>query len=176
MIGLWIGTLCLIGLIFVVLGGRSHRHAYAYGGACGGPGPWMHGHAPGRGPFGHGHFRRRFFYHSPLSALLSELDTTPGQEKVVREAVAGLVTRARATAKEARMSRGAFAEVVASKELDRARLQSWLDGHEQRLRSLGADLSDAIARIHEVLDDEQRARLGKLVESGHFRRHFGGYC
>src|SRR5262249_41371548 len=94
MFGLFVGTLCLLALIATVRRRRfaNYMFAHGYGPGLGyGPfgwGGWRgygrgfgHGHGFGRGHghgYGRGHHARRF--------LFEWLDTTPGQEKVIKQA------------------------------------------------------------------------------------------
>jgi hypothetical protein len=72
MFGFLFGAACLLGLTATVARGhRGHRH-------CGDGGFRSRGFRHGRG---------RYF----LNHLLDRLDTTPGQEKVIRESVAVLM-------------------------------------------------------------------------------------
>src|SRR5437773_11173254 len=104
MFGFLIGTACLIGLIKVLRGGcgygrygacggygpgaRNSFGSCGYGGGYGGPwqgrgrwGGW--GGFRGHDEHGYGGFGEGFF----LRALLEQLDATPGQEKVIVNAV-----------------------------------------------------------------------------------------
>jgi hypothetical protein len=94
MFGFIIGTLCLIALIRTLYFRRHRNLMFAYGGPFSngfgyGPG---YGYGPG---FGRGHWRGRRWggYGGGFGfgrALFAQLDTTPGQEKAIAEAVAAL--------------------------------------------------------------------------------------
>ncbi len=94
MFGFLIGTACLIGLIKVARHGGGYGCGSRYGSCssgyergCGGGGGYQD---EGGGPWGrhggqgrHGGFGPRIF----LRAAFERLDTTPGQEKVILQAV-----------------------------------------------------------------------------------------
>jgi uncharacterized membrane protein len=108
-----------------------------------------------------------------LRALFERLDTTPGQEKVITAAVDDLQTKARAAKDEARAARGEIAKAMRSESFDEvmiggatARLESTVD----IMRKAGID---AFAKVHEVLDEKQRAMLADFIESGP-RGFYGG--
>jgi uncharacterized membrane protein len=108
-----------------------------------------------------------------LRALFERLDTTPGQEKVIKAAVDDLQTKARAAKDEARAARSEIAKAMRSESFDEvmiggatARLESTVD----IMRKAGID---AFAKVHDVLDEKQRALLADFIESGP-RGFYGG--
>jgi uncharacterized membrane protein len=182
MIGFLVGTACLLGLIRVVRGGRSCG-GYGYGYGNGGEGGWGRGgrgRRGGRGGWGGppwarggegrgGGFGPSFL----LRALFERLDTTPGQEKVIKAAVEDLQSKTRAAKDEAKAARAEIAKAMRSESFDEvmiggatARLESTVD----IMRKAGID---AFAKVHEVLDEKQRALLADFIESGP-RGFFGG--
>jgi Heavy-metal resistance len=192
MIGFLVGTACLLGLIGVVRGGRScggrdGRYGQGYGGgSCGDSGGWGRGGRGRRGgrggrgwggpPWargGEGQDGGGFGPTFLLRALFQRLDTTPGQEKVIKAAVEDLQTKARAAKDEAKTARGEIAKAMRSESFDEvliggatAHLESTVD----TMRKAGID---AFAKVHEVLDEKQRAILADFIESGP-RGLFGG--
>jgi Spy/CpxP family protein refolding chaperone len=152
MFGFLIGTACLIGLVAVLR--RGHR--------------W-HGHGCGGG-------RGRHF--GPMYMLFDTLDTTPGQEKEIKNAVDEFVERARDARRDIWRSRSDLADALRSDDLDRARIEELLARHQAHFSDLGSRAADALGSIHSVLDDRQRRRLADLIESGpgwRFARHGGPY-
>src|SRR5690242_15134806 len=92
MLGFLIGTVCLVALVKVVrhgrCGGWRYAHGCGYGGGydsgCGG---WHdRGHGHGHGRWGGGWSRGGFGPGFMLRGLFARLETTPGQEKVIRDA------------------------------------------------------------------------------------------
>ena len=153
MFGFLIGTACLIGLVGVLRHGRHWRGSHG----CGG----------GRG--------RHF---SPLYMLFDALDTTPGQEKEIRQTVDDFVDRARDARRDVWRSRSELADALRSDQFDRGRIDDLFARHQANVSDLGTRAADALGSIHAVLDDRQRRRLADLVESGpgwRFARHGGPY-
>ena len=161
-LGLLIGTLCLIGLVRVLVGRRHyggfHHYGYGYGppayAGCGGGG-WGYG---GPGPWG----RRRGFLYS----ILARLDATPSQEKAILSALDELKDSARELRGTVRETRGDVARTVRGATFD----ESGLDSVEKRFDDAAARLRQAtgaaLGKIHGVLDDRQRKVLGDMIESG----------
>ncbi|RYZ02233.1 MAG: periplasmic heavy metal sensor [Myxococcales bacterium] len=145
MFGFFIGTACLIGLVAVARRGR-HRH---FGG-------WHRG----RGGFG-----GRFF----LRRVLERLDTTPGQEKVIREAIHDLKEDASGLRGEMRGTRSELAEALRAPELDKESIDRVFAKHDELIEKLRASLLDTAEKVHTTLDDQQRKRLADMIESGPMR-------
>ena len=147
MLGIIFGTLCLFAFIGVWRG-RFGRH---------GRGCSRRGHG-----YGFGHGRGRYF---GLYRLFEELDTSPGQEKAIRGAVAEL----RGTLGELRPSlkaaRGGVAAAIASESFDGAAIERTLDAQLGELSRVGRALSVAIGKVHEALDSDQRRRLARFIDS-----------
>jgi Spy/CpxP family protein refolding chaperone len=156
MFGFLIGFASLVGLIAVLKGGRRRCGRGWHGG----------------GPYGHRHGRhgrhgwrggpRRF-----LRFLFEKLDTTPGQEKEISAAVEDFVEQARSLKREGRTSRDEVAELLRTESLDETILGELFGRHDERLRDLQKAFADALGRIHQALDPEQRERLAEMIESGH---------
>jgi hypothetical protein len=143
MFGILFGTLCLVGLIAVVARGRHHRyHHYGYG--------RHHGWGP-RGA---------------VNAVLSRLDTAPGQEKVILGAVDDFVERARASGREIRGTRKELAEALRGEQLDEARLEQVFGRHDAAIADLRTAGVDAVRKVHGALDERQRKILSDIVDSG----------
>ncbi len=164
MLGFLLGTVCLIGLVKAV---RHGRHGHGCHGGWDDGGSWRGGFR--RGGFGRGGFGRGMF----LRGLMERLETTPGQEKVILEAFDEMRDKARAARAEAREIRGDIARAMRSETFDEvtvggatARVEALVD----TARKAGID---AFAKVHGVLEPEQRKRLADLIESGP-RGGFGG--
>jgi hypothetical protein len=152
MFGFVIGTLCLIGLVRLV-GRRRWGGRYGYGyGHCGPS--HGHGYYRGYGPRG------------ALNAVLARLDTAPGQEKVISQAVSEFIEHARAQGREVRDTRRSVAEALRADHLDEARLNEVFGRHDAALDNVRRAGVDALRKVHEALDERQRKILGDLVESG----------
>jgi len=144
MFGFFIGTACLIGLIAVA---RRGRHGYGARGC--------------RGARGYG---GRFWFHR----VLDRLDTTPGQEKVIRAAVDELGEEAASLRREASSTRTEIASALRATELDQALLEQVFAKHDAILARLRASALRATGQVHGALDDRQRTKLANMIESGPF--------
>ena len=154
MFGFLFGAACLLGLTATVARGHAHDH-------CGG-GYRSGGFRRGRG--------RHFLNH-----LLDRLDTTPGQEKVIREAVDTLMDSFRDARRDFRGTRSEVAQAIRAEVLDRASVEAVFDRHDQVIDKVRQNALDAFARVHETLDERQRKILADIIESGPFGRGFGPF-
>ena len=157
MFGFLFGTACLLGLTATV---ARHNHG------------WRHCHGDGRGRGrGVGGRRGRFV----LNHLLDRLYTTPGQEKVIREAVDTLMDDFHEARREFRGTRADIAQVIRSESLDRAGVEAIFDRHDTVIDKVRGNALDAFSKVHETLDQRQRKILAEIVESGPFGRGFGPF-
>jgi hypothetical protein len=191
MLGFVIGALSLYGLVRVLgWGGRRRMH-----GGCGhrwhGGGRYDHddGHHEGhhgweRGPGGHGRggfhegdeerWSRRRGPNSWLRRLFVRLDTTPGQEKVMRQAAEELRGAAGAVDGELDAGRREIARAIRSGSVDAEQLGALFARHDEKLRELRATFVGALGKITEALDEDQRTRLAELIDRGEGMPGFGG--
>ncbi|HEX2678575.1 MAG TPA: hypothetical protein VHM19_18110 [Polyangiales bacterium] len=157
---------------------HAHSHGFGYGYGPGfGPGYYGYGHGSGPdcGPHGHGHhggfgFGRRFarfgFRGGMLRYVLARLDTTPGQEKAIRAALEELGTRLSDLRKSAKGTRRSLALAFSAQEWNRTAADATFAEQVELLKSAQRDFADALARIHEALDEKQRQQLAELIEDG----------
>jgi hypothetical protein len=146
MFGFFIGAACLVGLAAVARGHRHHH--YGYGGFG------HHGHRRG--------FGGRFFFRR----VLERLDTTPGQEKLIREAIHDLRDEAFSLRSEVRRTRGDIAEALRGPQLDRAVLDRVFAKHDEVIEKLRVSVLTSVDKVHSTLDEQQRRRLADMIESG----------
>jgi Spy/CpxP family protein refolding chaperone len=152
MFGFLFGTACLLGLT-ATFAGRHHGYNH-----CG----HRSGFRGGRGRF-------------ILNRLLDRLDTTPGQEKVIREAIDSLQDELHDAKRDFRGSRVDVAQVIRSESLDRAQVEAIFTRHDVVIDRVRRNALEAFGRVHETLDERQRKILADLVESGPFGRGFGRF-
>jgi Spy/CpxP family protein refolding chaperone len=181
MLGFVFGTVCLVALFSVLRHGRHGRWGYAHGCAHGGchhggfgghwgrGGPWQgHGRwdGGGRGDFGDGFMLRNVF---------SRLGTTPEQESVIRNAV----NKVRETMREARAEwrdTSDLSSLLRGEVFDRTAAEGVSGKADASFAKVRVVLVEALAQIHETLDERQRGILAELIESrgrGFFRGPFG---
>jgi Spy/CpxP family protein refolding chaperone len=162
MFGFFIGLVSLFGLVHVLRGGhRGH-----FGGGC--------GH---RSHHRHGGFRRGGRWRNRwLRGLFERLDTTPGQEKAIREAIGDVLDEARSARRAGSDTRSNLGVAFAAETLDDSAIESAMAPADETLARMRVATSEALKRIHEVLDDEQRQRLARWLSRGdHGPLPFGPY-
>jgi Spy/CpxP family protein refolding chaperone len=187
MLGFIFGTVCLVALVKVLRHG-GHGWRYAHGGGCGGHG-WHghHGHGGcggGRGfgggpPWarwgGGGGFGEGFM----LRGLFQRLETTPGQEKVIKDNF----QRVRDTMREARaewQDKSELISLLRGDTFDRTAAEGLSGKADASFAKLRVVIVESLAQIHEALDDRQRRILADFIESrgrggfGPFGRNTGG--
>jgi Spy/CpxP family protein refolding chaperone len=172
MFGFIFGTACLFGLAKVVRGGRGCGHGYGHH-AHGFEGGYGHEcHHGGRG------FRRaggRWAQSDRgggfwLRGLFERLDTTPGQEKVIKQAVSELLGAGNAMRGEWDESRRDIASAVRAGNVDEVQLGELFARQDAKLAEVRKTAMDALAKVNEALDEGQRQVLADLIE-----RRMGGF-
>ena len=152
MLGFIFGTVCLIGLVKVIRGGRR----WGYGGwnqdSGGGPRRWM------------------------LRRLFQRLDTTPGQEKVITETFDELQEKFRAVREQLMNGRGVFAKSVRGEHFDGESVRDQFEKQQGAFEELKKAAVAGAQKIHEALTPEQRAVAGDLIEFGPRHAGYGGGC
>jgi len=147
MFGFFVGTACLLG--FAALARRGHHHHFH------GHGGWHHG-GWHRGRGGRFFFRR----------VLQRLETTPGQERVIREAISDFKEEAWSLKNEVRGTRSDLAQAIRSPELDKAVVDRVFAKHDEMIEKLRASFLRAAEQVHGTLDERQRKQLAEMLESG----------
>lgn len=170
MLGFVIGTACLVGLVKVLRGGgchgryghrRSWRRGCGSGCGDGGGGSWHHG----RWDRGDDEGERGFGAGGPiyLRGLYERLGTTPGQERVIQDAVSELKQAARKIADERRQTVKDVADAVRGDDFSTDKMGdafARLDGAVETLRTAAFS---ALAKVHDALDEQQRKKLADLI-------------
>jgi Spy/CpxP family protein refolding chaperone len=168
MLGFFVGIASLIGLAALRrrYHGRGHGCGHGYGHGYGhGCGHGDHGFG-GRG----GPWRRR-----PLWMIFEHLDTTPGQEKLIREELEQLWEQRDSVSRAWRSAGEELAETLRGETVDEATVDQILARHEEGLADVRKQIARSLARIHEALDQRQRERLARFLGSRGFRGSpFGG--
>lgn len=158
MLGFVVGTVCLIGLVKVLRAGR-HGHW----------GRWGHGRGWGRGGWGP---------RAMLRGLFQRLDTSTAQEKVITAAAEEIFASADPLRDEARATRRDIAAALRGPAIDEVALGELFSRHDEVLRETRKRAVGALARVHDALDDKQRAILADVLERGGrhgFRGGLGPY-
>lgn len=142
MFGFIIGTASLVGLITVLRRGR-------------------HG---GFGGFGHRRSGGRRAW--VLRWLFQRLDTTPGQEKVIQSAAQDLEDRVRQLYSEAEQLRRDLGKAMRAPTFDAAFIRESFARQRAHLETLEEAAVDHATKLHEALDERQRAWTAELLEDG----------
>lgn len=163
MFGLIIGIVCSVALVKTL----RHHYGFAWGyggrsrGHFGGGPPWAgHSHGgPGRA-FREG--RQRWF----LRRLFEQLDTTPGQEKVIVKHVDSWMDNVATGRRELSDVRREVAQALQGETLNEASLQAALEKVDDMLAKSKLELTQALTEIHAALDPNQRRDLADLITYG----------
>jgi Spy/CpxP family protein refolding chaperone len=162
MIGLAIG----LGALGFFIAHRARRRAWAhgYGGGGCGRGGW-HGHHGGWGGGGmYGRGRGDW-----LRFVSHRLDTTPAQERVIQREVGTLLETARDARRGAFDGREHLARAIGSATFDADAATAAFGGVTNAAAALQTQAIEALRKIHEVLDDQQRKELSEMIEGGRWR-------
>jgi len=162
------------------LGPFHHFHGHhGYGRGWGQPGgAWGEdffdggeGEQPGRRgfrfPFGRGFV---------LGAILDRVQATPTQERAIRAAVDDFRAELRRAGEgEGKRTRQELAGALRKPSFDEVMLGELYARHDRSLENVRKSFVGMMAKIHDTLDEEQRARLAELVEKGPrgWRRGYG---
>lgn len=103
-----------------------------------------------------------------MHRVLDRLDTTPGQEKVIRSALHELKDEAAGLRAEVKSTRGEIAQALRASELDKALLDRVFAKHDELIEKLRASVLHAADQVHGTLDEQQRRKLADMIESGPF--------
>jgi Spy/CpxP family protein refolding chaperone len=107
-----------------------------------------------------------------LRGLFSRLETTPGQEKVIRDAF----DKVREAGREARVEwrdTSELSSLLRAETFDRTAAEGVSGKADASFAKFRVVLLEALAQVHEALDDRQRRMLADLIES-RGRGFFGG--
>lgn len=193
MLGFLLGAACVAGAVHMM----RRRYGWRYGGrGCGGPRGcgshgwgshhgrgWGHHHGHGWGDGGgdhHDDFAGRGGWDGPaggrnpwwLRGVFLRLDTSPGQEKVIREVLGEMRDEGRSLREELRKARVDVATVLRSDSVDATAMGEAFGRHDDALDRMRKGLVGALAKLHEALDERQRRLLAQWLESGRmWHRH-----
>ncbi len=169
MLGFIVGTVCLVALVKVLRHGRfgggwryAHRCGHGYNGwhdEGHGHGDGWHG-GRGFGRWGGGGGGPGFM----LRGLFARLETTPGQEKVIRDAF----DKVREATREARAEwkdTSELSSLLRGDTFDRTAAEGVSGKADATFAKVRVVLVEALAQIHEALDDRQRRILADFIES-----------
>lgn len=147
--------------------GGGGRGCHGGGGQGGGQGGGCHG---GDERHGGGHFAR-----GAQRWLFRRLQTTPGQETVIGEAFTEVTRAMDGMREEARKTREDVATAMRAEPFEQATLDSAFARQNVQLQETQRVLGEALAKVHAVLDAQQRKTVATLLERfGWSRGAMGG--
>lgn len=140
----------------------GHRRGWHHHGWHGGDG-WDgdRGEEAGDGPRARGPGRK-----AALRWLFERLDTTPGQEKVILEAVDQIFEAAKQAKGEWRLSFGDVAKAMRGEEFGHDSVGDAWVRHDALFEKVRLSVVTALQHVHAALDDKQRKILSELLERG----------
>ena len=182
MIGCVLATVGVIGLLKVA---HHRRHAYGYCGGGWGRRSFFHHHMRHRlrqGGFGPGwddgdvgpdwgegpdalrggRWGRRFI----LGGILERLEATPAQERAISAAVEEFQGEAAKFRGELRQSRTDVAGAFRKPSFDEVALGELYARHDTAIEGLRRAFVGLGAKVHDALEEKQRARLADMIEAG----------
>lgn len=101
-----------------------------------------------------------------LSALFNRLDTTEAQENTISEAADSVRTLAREQRGKLRGTRERLSRALTADQIEASEVRAILDEHDEGLAALKDRVTEALTRVHGVLDAEQRAELADILDKG----------
>jgi hypothetical protein len=101
-----------------------------------------------------------------LHRLFDRLETSTAQEKVITSAAEELYAASEPLRDEARATRRDLATALRGASIDEVALGDLFARHDEVLREARKKAVGAFARVHDALDDRQRAKLADLLERG----------
>jgi hypothetical protein len=106
-----------------------------------------------------------------MGYVFRRLDTSPGQEKVIRNAIEELRSLGRDWKTRAQGTRADLAQLI-RRGATAAEVNTWLSERLGEFNQATPAAAEALTKVHDVLDDRQRETLANLVERG---RGFWGH-
>jgi len=151
-----------------------HGHHGPWGGGWhgGGWGPDTQGGDPGWGSEDHGEGRgwggrRGFGRDYVLATVLDRIGATPVQERTVRAAFEEFRTEAkRAGGGEVKELRRDIASALRKPAFDEVLLGELFARHDRAIEDVRKAFVGFMAKTHDALDEEQRARLAEMIDKG----------
>jgi uncharacterized membrane protein len=110
-----------------------------------------------------------------LRFLFQRLETTPGQEKVIQQAIDEVREAARNARGEWKASRDDVARAVGGELFDETVMGNTFARQDESIANVRKAVTGALAKVHEALDERQRKILADLIGEGPaaFRGPFG---
>lgn len=123
------------------------------------------------GRYGHRGGARRWM----MRRLFQQLDTTPGQEKVIFQATENAERVMWQAREQLFRARSEYAKAMRGEQFDSAAVNAAFEQQQAALDELKKAVREGMQSVHEALTPDQRNQLADLVEFGPRRMH-GGHC
>lgn len=101
-----------------------------------------------------------------LRGLFERLQTTPGQEKVIRDAFASLREAGRAHWQTLRESREEIGRAFGAESFDETALGGTFAKHDEAVLAMRKAVADALLKVHAALEPNQRTILAEFLSRG----------
>lgn len=178
MLGFLFGSACVVGLVKTLRGGcggyGSWRSAGCGPGArWGHQGGWGHHgrHHGGHGRWGGGGYGGRWM----LRGLFERLETTPGQEKVILQAVEDIQGAFAKRRGEWDKARENIAQALRNESFDHDPMKQMFSRQDTEFEDLRKTLLVSLEKVHEALTPSQRQHLADLIQNGFGDGRHGGW-
>ena len=156
MFGFFFGFACLIALFFVL-----RRSRWGWGG------PWRYG-------YGRSYGYRRFGWRgswqwgprSWLRSLFQQLDTTPGQEKVILASIEEVLEPIREMREALNELRRELGEQLRQESFDPVKAADILSRQRTLVEKVQATLVESLGKVHQALNPQQRRQLSDWIQFG----------
>jgi hypothetical protein len=101
-----------------------------------------------------------------LRGLFQRLDTTPGQEKVITQALGELRERGREGRDVLHATGEHAARAFRGERFDEGAMAEAFTRQDAALETMQKALFEALAKVHEALDPRQRREVAEMLERG----------
>jgi len=119
--------------------------------------------------------RRRHYGGYGAYWAFRRLDTSPGQEKVIRTALSEARDVFRDFRASNRSAKEELVPLIEAENLDEQAVNSWLGARQRSFEELKPRLLQIAKTIHDVLDPEQRRKVARWAASSHGYHHCHGH-
>jgi len=101
-----------------------------------------------------------------LRWVFERLDTTPGQEKVIRQAYEEVRESMRSGEGELEATRREIGAAIRAGHVDETQMGELYARHDEKLRTMRTAFFGALAKVTEALDEDQRKILADMLDRG----------
>ena len=110
--------------------------------------------------------RHHWARHHLWRRLFRKLDTTPAQERAIRDLFHSTRDRLQQIHSEGRTVRREIGDILRGEQFDPARFSAAEAQVDEKFRDARAVIRESLGQMHEILDARQRATLADWITSG----------